>query len=157
MQRSVWGAAIIGALLGLASFAGQAEAQVPPPSPEASEIATCLCMEQQMGVLRSESTQRQASYDSLRNELGQMDADLARQRSSMDVNNPEAVARFRALLERRDALYRRSVGQVAGDATAAAGRYNRKVDEYNARCANVPRNPELLARVQSTLSCPPMY
>jgi len=157
MQRSVWGAAILGVLLGSGLIGGGANAQVPPPPPEASEIATCLCLQQQMGVLHNESARRQGAYDSIRSELGQMDADLARQRSGLDVNNTEAVARFRALLERRDALYRRSIGPVANDAVAAAGRYNGKVGEYNARCANVPRNPDLLARVQSTLSCPPMY
>ena len=81
---------------------------------------------------------------------------MARERSTIDVNNPDAVARFKALLERRDAAYRQSVGPVHADATQSTARYNARVNEYNARCANRPFNSVLVAQIQPTLSCPPL-
>jgi len=128
-----------------------------PPSPEASEIATCLCLGQSVEVLRNESSAKQRSYDSIRNELGRLDAQLQRERAAVDVNNPQSVARFRQLLEQRDAVFRRSTGPEIRDVGAAVERYNARVNEYNARCANRPRNPILLNQVQSTLTCPRPY
>jgi len=75
----------------------------------------------------------------------------------MNVNDPAAVARFRQLLEQRDAAFRRSTGLVTGDLSSATSRYNARVNEYNTRCASRPRDPGLVASVQATLSCPPAY
>jgi hypothetical protein len=75
----------------------------------------------------------------------------------MDVDNPQSVARFRQLLGQRDAVFQRSTSLAAGDLAGATERYNARVNEYNARCANRPRDPVLLDRVQATLSCPPPY
>ena len=60
-------------------------------------------------------------------------ANLQTARGTMDVNNPQAVARFREVLERRDAAYKRSTGLVTGDVGAANQRYNTRVGEYNSR------------------------
>ena len=75
----------------------------------------------------------------------------------MDVNNPDAVGRFKALLERRDAAYRQSVGPVHDEAAQATARYNAKVNEYNTRCANRPFNSAVVAQIASltSLACPP--
>ncbi|MBV9824539.1 MAG: hypothetical protein JO001_02490 [Alphaproteobacteria bacterium] len=176
-MRSLYGAAVMLGVLVVSPLAAEAQAPYPafpppppgmmpmqapgamapaPASPEASEIAACLCLQQQIQVLRSQSTAVQGTYSGQQAELARLDAEMARERSRMDVNNPEAVARFRQLLEQRDALYRRSSGASASNAMASATRYNRAVDEYNARCTNRPRDPILLGRVQSTLSCPAM-
>jgi hypothetical protein len=152
MRRLVLGAFVCGLLAGTAPAWAQMSGA--PPSPEASEIAACLCLHRSIDALRGETTSSQAAYDSLRSEVARADTDLARERSRIDVNNPESVARFRQLLERRDALARRSTGQVADQSIAAADRYNRRISEYNARCANRPRDPRLLEHVQATLSCP---
>ena len=50
-----------------------------------------------------------------------------------------------------------ALGQAlqSGDLAGAIERYNARVNEYNARCANRPRDAVLLSRVQATLSCPP--
>jgi hypothetical protein len=89
-------------------------------------------------------------------QLSDLDSQLARDRSMINVNNPDAVARYKALLERRDAAYRQSIGPVHADATQATAQYNQRVGEYNARCANRPFNSALVAQVQATLACPPM-
>jgi len=145
--------------VGLAAFAAAfaAEAQAPPPSPQAAEIAACLCLRQAADALGAEMTAKQRAYDALRDELARLDSQLQSERASIDVNNPQSVAQFRQLLERRDAVFRRSTGPVAADSAAAVGRYNARIGEFNARCANQPRDPVLLSQVQATLSCPPPY
>jgi hypothetical protein len=55
------------------------------------------------------------------------------------------------------AAFQRSTSLASGDLAGAVERYNARVNEYNARCADRPRDPVLLGRVQATLSCPPSY
>jgi multidrug resistance efflux pump len=147
---------VLAALAGLAT-APPAAAQAPPPAAaaEAGEVAACLCLGQDMERLNAEMAAAQSAYDRERDELAQLDGELAQQRAAIDVNNPAAVARFRQLLERRDALFRRSSGPQIGALSEAVARYNDRVSEYNARCASRPRDPALLAQVQARLACPP--
>ena len=141
--------------LGAFSAASPALAQVPPP--QAAEIANCLCLRHAVDALGAQMTTMQRSSEALKEELARIDSQLQRARASMDVNNPQSAARFRQLLERRDATFRRSTGPVAANTAAAVGRYNARIGEFNARCANQPRDPVLLSQVQATLSCPPLY
>src|SRR5437764_15368165 len=132
-----------------------ASAQAPPPaSPEAADIASCLCLKQEVDALSADTTSRQHELDEIRSELDRIGAQLEGERARMDVNNPEAVARFRQLLERRDDLFRRSSGEVVAGVSSTTERYNARVGEYNARCANRPDDPRLLARVPQTPSRP---
>ena len=150
--------AILGAALG-AAFAGLAAAayaQVPPPpGSAAADIAHCLCQKQAVDALGAEMTVKQRDYDGARDEVTRLDGTLQSERERIDVNNPEAVGRYRQLLEQRDAIFRRSSGPGLAELSAAVERYNARVGEYNGRCANRPRDPDLLARVQATLVCPP--
>jgi len=126
-----------------------------PASPEAADIAHCLCLHQAVGALGAQMSGGRQSYDQSLAELSRLDAQLERERASMDVNNPASVAHFRQLLQERDALYRRSSGPIVTDLSRVVARYNDQVNEYNARCADKPRNPVLVASVQATLTCPP--
>ena len=126
-----------------------------PASPEASEIAACLCLKQAVDTLGAQMAGGRQSYDQTLSELSRLDAQLDQERASLNVNDPAAVARFRQLLQQRDALYRRSSGPVLTDVSEVVSRYNARVNEYNARCADRPRNPALIASVQATLICPP--
>jgi hypothetical protein len=157
-SRAGWGRILIAAACA-AAMARAASAQVPPPppSPEAADIASCLCLKRDVDALNAESTASRREYDDLQAELGRVDAQLEAERSRMDVNNPESVSRFRQLLARRDDLFRRSTTEVAAHATSSADRYNSRVNEYNSRCANRPRDPRLLAQVEATLVCPPAH
>ena len=134
-------------------------AAVPAPvlSGEAGDIAACLCLRQAVDTLGSDMAAKQRARDAVNDELRGLDSQLQGARTGMDVNDPAAVARFRQLLERRDAAFRRSTGLVTGDLSSVTARYNQRVNEYNARCANRPRDPGLVAGVQATLSCPPPY
>ena len=139
-----------------AAAAPSAEAQMPPP-PEASEIAACLCLQQAVDALGADMNGKQQAYAAAQSELSGIDAEMQSERARMDVNNPQSVAQFRQLLERRDAAFRRSTSLATGDLHSVTERYNARVNEYNARCANRPRDPRLLQAVQATLACPPPY
>jgi hypothetical protein len=131
-----------------------AQAQV-PASPEAAEIAACLCLRQSVDILGADMSAKERAYGSAREEVAALDAQLQSLRAVLDVNDRRAVAEFRQLLERRDAVHRHSAGPLIGDLAVAVERYNARADEHNARCANRPRNPVLLGQVQATLICPP--
>lgn len=148
--------AVLGAVLLVLGTASAVRAQLPPPpgSPEAADIAACLCLKREVDALGADSAAKRHDYDELHAELGRIDAQLEAERSRMDVNNPESVARFRQLLGRRDELFRRSTTDVGPGAAGTVERYNSRVGEYNARCANRPRDPRLLAQVEASLVCP---
>ena len=131
-----------------------AYAAPPPASPEAAEINACLCLWQSLSAAGAEMHAKQQAYDALRAELTQLDAQMQSERAGIDVNNPQSVAHFRQLLERRDGVFRHSTSLATGDLNSTIARYNAESSEYNTRCANRPRDPGLVARVQSTLACP---
>lgn len=160
MQPSmVFRGATLWAVLALAAAVPAARAQVPPPGavPEASDIASCLCLGRAVNALNAEMTRQQAEYHANQAELTRLDAQLQGARASLDVDNPQAVAQFRELLARRDAVLRRGTSLAAGALSSVVQRYNASVNEYNLRCANRPRDPVLLRNVEATLVCPPAY
>ncbi len=132
-----------------------ATAQVPLP-PEMAEITACLCLQRAVSTLSADMNARKQALDAVTQQLSDLDSQLARERSAMNVNNPDAVARYKALLERRDAAYRQSIGPVHAQAADATARYNARVNEYNARCANRPFNSAVVAQMQVNLVCPPL-
>ena len=152
----------LGAAIGLCAVIGfslgavaPAAAQVPvPPSPEAADIAACLCLRQALEASGAAMTERERGYETSRREVADLDGQLQNARTSVNVDNPTAVAQFRQLLDQRDAAYRRSSGTLFTQYQNAVALYNERVSEYNARCADRPRNPLLLNQVQATLVCP---
>ncbi len=99
-------------------------------------------------------TARRNGLDRLQARLKATDAELDRERATLNGNDPQAVAQFRQKLEQRDLLFQRSSGPVVADVRAAVQRYNGLVNSYNGTCANRPMDPILLSQVQATLSCP---
>jgi len=132
--------------------AGGAKAQIPN---EAAEINACVCLQLASGVLAADKDAKSQTLTANNQQLADLDAQLASARSRIDVNNAESVARYKALLERRDAAY----GQISpaqSAAAAAVARYNASVGEYNQRCAGRPFNSELVAQIQGHPNCPPL-
>jgi hypothetical protein len=134
---------------------GTARAQVPLP-PEMADIRACLCLQQAVSALSAEMNAKKQALDTVARQLADLDSQLARDKSTINVNNPDAVARYKALLERRDAAYRQSIGPVHAEAEQATARYNAQVNEYNAHCANRPFNSAIVAQMQVNLVCPPL-
>ena len=153
MRRStVRSAMILVAGLAAAAMVSPAMAQMPIPG-----APDCVCLRIAVDALGADLAAKRQAYEGLQSEIGQIDSQLEGERSRMDVNSPEAIARFRQALERRDALFRRSSGPVFGELSAATDRYGARVQEYNGRCAGRPLEPALLAQAQATHACPPPY
>ena len=153
--------------LAVIAAASAASAQTPypaypaPPAPlpsgplsDAAQVASCLCLHQEVDALSAELTARQQAYDAARDEVAALDTQLQQARGSVDVNNPQSVAQFRELLARRDAAFRRQRGAIFTDLSGTTERYNARVGQYNAQCTR-PMSPDAIARAQATLSCPP--
>lgn len=154
MRRSVMYSALV-AGLAVISLALPARAQV-PAGPD------CVCLRIAVDALGGDLAAKRQAYDGLQGEIGQIDNQLAAERSGMDINNPagvspDATARFRQLLERRDMLFQQSTGPAFSALSAATDRYGARVQDYNARCAGRPMDPGLVAQAQAAHACPPPY
>jgi len=110
-------------------------AQVPPPA------AACYCLKQAMDNSNADMAAKNAALAQARAALDQLDQQLATLRAQVDVNNPQAVAQFKQLLEQRDAAAKLAGGPALADSQAATARYNDAVAAYNAQCAGQPLPP----------------
>jgi hypothetical protein len=147
-------AAALGFVILAFCAAGVAEAQVLIPN-EAAEINACVCMQLASGALAADKDTKSQAWAAASQQSADLNAQLASARSGIDVNNPEAVARFKALLQRRDAAYAQ-ISPAQSAAADAVARYNASVGEYNQRCAGRPFNSDLVAQIQARPNCAPM-
>jgi hypothetical protein len=109
-------------------------AQMPPPG-------ACYCLKQSVDNGNADMAARNAALIDARAALDQLDQQLATLRAQVDVNNPQAVAQFKQLLEQRDAAAKRAGGAALADSQAATERYNNAVAAYNAQCGGRPLPP----------------
>ena len=109
MARSiaVCGAMLFGAGLSVVTGAATARAQM---SSDPAEITTCLCMQQGVAALSGDMSAKTQALAAVRQHLADLDAQLAQARPNVDVNNADSVARYKALLQQRDAAYQQSLG-----------------------------------------------
>ena len=128
----------------------------PPPGPpgEAAQVAHCLCERQQIAGLAARMDEKKRALEQIRQELADLDSQLQRARPGVDVNSPESVERYKALLERHDRAYQRSVGPIIADTVAAVNRYNDGVKGYNRDCAHQLFDAPVMAAVRANLVCP---
>jgi hypothetical protein len=120
-----------------------------------TEINACLCLEQGVATMAQSMNHKTRALNAVRQHLADLDAELARERPLVDVNNPNSVDRYKALLDRRDAAYRDSIGPVVSDADQAVARYNALVGQYDRQCALHSFNSEIMNEMRAHLSCPP--
>ena len=138
------GAALIFAL---GMLAGPALAQAPAPP-----AMTCLCLKQALDNASTDMVAKNSALAAARAELDQLDQQLSAARSSVNVNDPDAVARFRQLLEQRDVAAQRASGATLTDSQAATAAYNDAVNAYNNQCGGRPLPPP----PPGPLTCPMM-
>ena len=149
-------AAVLGFGILLFCAARGVQAQIPVPIPnEPAEINACVCMRLASGTLAADKDAKSQGLAAASQQLADLNAQLASARSRIDVNNPDAVARFKALLERRDAAFGQ-IGPAQSAAAAAVARYNASVGEYNQRCAGRPFASDLVAQIQAHPNCAPL-
>ena len=132
------------------------QAQIPVPIPnEAAEINACVCERLASGTLAADKDAKSGALAAANQHFTDLHAQLAAARSGIDVNNPDAVSRYKALLEQHDAAFGQ-IGPAQSAAAAAVARYNASVGEYNQRCAGRPFNSDLVAQIQAHPNCPPL-
>jgi hypothetical protein len=124
-------------LVALGVLAAPALAQAPPPP----LAATCYCLKQSVDATAADATAKAAALAAARADLDQLDQQLAALRAQVNVDDPQAVAQFRQLLERRDAAAKVAGGAALADSQAATAAYNQAVADYNNQCAGRPIPP----------------
>jgi nitrate/nitrite-specific signal transduction histidine kinase len=145
-------ATVLGLVVLTLLAAGAAKAQVPN---EPAEINACVCLRLASGALAADKDAKSQALAAANQQLADLDAQLASSRARINVNNPDSVASYKALLQRRDAAF----GQISpaqSAAAAAVARYNATVDQHNRRCAGRPFNADLVAQIQAHPNCPPL-
>jgi hypothetical protein len=145
------GAVVLALGLPLALMPRLAAAQM---SSNPTEINACLCLERQVETLSQSMSAETQSLAAARQHLADLNAELARERPLVNVNDQSSVDHYKALLEQRDAAYRQSIGPVDSDADQAVARYNAVANQYDSQCANHPFNSEILHEMQQHLVCP---
>ena len=132
---------------------GAATAQIPIPN-EPAEINACVCLQAASAALAGEKDAKAQALAAVDRQLADLNAQLAAEKPRVDVNSAASVSRYKALLERRDAV-RGQIGPAQAAAAQAVERYNAIVDEYNRRCAGRAFNPDLWAQISAHPNCPP--
>jgi hypothetical protein len=140
---------------GLLAVAGTAAARAQMSS-DPAQITACLCEQQGLAALSSDMSAKTQALAAVRQHLAELDAQLSSARSTLDVNNPDQEARYKALLDQRDAAYRQSLGPVVSDADQSTARYNAHVAQYNSQCASRQFDSVVMAQIQAHLVCPPL-
>ena len=123
-------------------------------SSDPAEINACLCLEREVATMAQSMNDKTRALAAVRQHLADLDAELARERPLVDVNNPNSVDGYKALLDRRDAAYRESIGPVVSDADQAVARYNALVGQYDRQCALHSFNLDIMNQLRAHLSCP---
>jgi hypothetical protein len=152
VSNGVQGAVAFGLSLVVALAARPAAAQM---SSDPAEINACLCLEQGVATMARSMDDKTRTLAAVRQRLADLDAELARERPLVDVNNPSSVDRYKALLDRRDAAYRESIGPVVSEVDQAIARYGALVGQYDRQCALHSFNSEIMNEMRAHLSCPP--
>ena len=146
----------IGGFVALASIAataaGSAQQQV---LREPAQIRTCLCLQQSLSHQASDLATRRQDYEAQRRQVDGLNAEVESQRPTVQVNDASSVAAFRQLLERRDAAQQNFANTVEPQYAALVEAYNQRVAAFNQTCGNSAYDPNVLARVQQSLACPP--
>ena len=141
----------IGAIA-MAVGATASEAQIVLRSPR--EIAACLCQDQTVSNLRDEVELQKQVYDTSKSEYDALVAEAEAQRDRVNINDSDAIAAYRQLLERRDIAEANFKLEAAPTYAAVVARYNQAVQSYNANCSGKGYDPDALEIAQKDLYCP---
>jgi len=141
----------IGAIAVALGAAGT-QAQIVLRSPR--DIAVCLCQDQTVSNLRDEMELQKQVYETSKSEYDALAAEAERQYAELNINDSDAIAAYRQLLERRDVAEANFKLEAAPTYAAVVARYNQAVQSYNATCSGKAYDPDALAAAQNGLYCP---
>ena len=151
MRTAGWRIAAAVAMM-LLGFGPEARAQEVERSPD--QIRGCLCQERALAQLNAEVQNQSRLYEDRRQAFQQLDNQVQTTRPKVNVNDRADVEGFKRLLERRDAAADALAGEVTRSYGDAVSRYNKAVAAYNGGCAGKAYDPDQLAEMRRTLSCP---
>jgi hypothetical protein len=151
--------AIIGvlAVVVAGAAAAQTAGSIAPPVQILSapdQVRACLCAEHSLAQQSDALSKRRAAYEQMKQELTALDTRVLTERPKVNVNDPNAVAAFRQLLEKRDVTQRNFAGDQTTQLDQAVGQYNQGVADFNRDCASKSYDAGVLSQVRGNLTCP---
>lgn len=156
VDRRLLALCLIVAGLGAGFGSAPALAQYPPVQSNEVEIATartCLCLERAVAERKFEMDVRNGIFEKAQGDLQATEAEVERQRPTVNVNDPAQVDAFRTLLAKRDAARAQYERVAVPDQQQAVGRYNAVVEQLNATC-NRPITTFAWEAARKDLVCP---
>ena len=151
MDRALWGAGAVALALAVAA-SPTARAQEVLHAPEA--IRACLCRQQAMGAMAADLSAARQSYQSGEGSLKSLDTAVNAAKQKLDPTDLAGREALAKLLQQRDTAQDHLATVTTPQFNAAVNRYNAAVDAYKDDCAGKSYDQEVLAKVQSNLSCP---
>ncbi len=149
MRSGAWPVALV---MALSATVGAAKAQDVVRSPD--QIRRCLCQERTVAALNSEVQAQSRAYEDKRQNFLALDRQVQSSRPRVDVTSQDEIDAFKRLLERRDQAADALAGEATHSYADAVARYNQAVGAYNSACAGKAYDPDQLAELRRTLSCP---
>jgi hypothetical protein len=159
-REGMRGGGLVGAFL---LAAGSAAAQSPPAAPPLQtlgpaltspyDISLCLCLQRDIASRQTALTERRNTYDHLAGEIHDARVAIARDRPHVDVNDADAIARFKQRLDELDAMTAEQDSVMLPAYQAAVTTYNQRVAQYTERCSGRALEAGPTAEVQSNLVC----
>jgi hypothetical protein len=151
MRAGGWRVALAMAMT-LPGMVGGVRGQELERSPE--QIRGCLCQERSLAALNADVQNQSHLYEDKRQAFQQLDKEVQTARPKVNVNDRSEVDAFKRLLERRDAAADTLAGEATRNYSDAVTRYNQAVAAYNTGCAGKAYDPDQLAELRRSLSCP---
>ena len=136
----------------LAAAGGAAAQQQMLRAPD--QVRACLCLGQQVTQESSELAQRRRQWQEKQQQIEALNQQVAAARPKVDVNDPNAIAAFKALLARRDAAAQTFAAEDTPNYRTFAEKYNARVADFNRGCAGKVYDSVVEAQIRQTLSCP---
>ena len=139
------------------AFAAPVAAQYPsvePPSVEIQAARNCLCLEQAVGDSRFELQVRNGLYEKAKVDADSLEAEVARTRPTVNVDDRAQIDAFRDLLDRADKARTNYQLTAVPEQQRAVARYNASVDQLNASCKGRSFSTYAWAAARKDLVCP---
>ena len=132
-------------------------AQYAPVEPAAEEIASarnCLCLERAVDDSAFDQQVRNGLYEKSKADAEALEAEVARTRPTVNVDDRAQIDAFRSLLDRADKARSNYQLTAVPDQQRAVARYNASVEALNAACKGRSFSTYAWTAARRDLVCP---